>query len=267
MLKNIFKITPTHPYNKGFTRLVNPSRSSSRSIVSATQPNFCSRSPELRPSGFTLAEVLITLVIIGVIAAITVPNMIVNYQKKMFLDKLKQMYSILQNAKNKAEADYGPMKYWSEDTVFFDTYIKPYLYLTRYSKTHTTHFVNGSEHPLYNDPFRHSYFTRYMLANGVELSVQSCSIGGIYSNCSFFVDLNGPKGPNTYGKDIHSFVYYFNPTYVNFVQHAGKFYPGTFWNATKDNCLITNENYTNGIMACTFLIYKNNWQYPDWYPW
>ncbi len=40
--------------------------------------------------GFTLAEVLITLGIIGVIAALTLPNLIANYQKKVWATQLKK---------------------------------------------------------------------------------------------------------------------------------------------------------------------------------
>ena len=46
---------------------------------------------------FTLAEVLITLVIIGVIAAITVPTLMAQYRKKEYVTQLKKAYSTLSN--------------------------------------------------------------------------------------------------------------------------------------------------------------------------
>ena len=57
--------------------------------------------------GFTLAEVLITLGIIGVVAAMTLPTLIANYQKKVIATKLKQTYSILSNAIAKEQALTG----------------------------------------------------------------------------------------------------------------------------------------------------------------
>ena len=47
---------------------------------------------------FTLAEVLITLGIIGVVAALTIPTLIGNYQKKEVPVKLQKMYNTLWGA-------------------------------------------------------------------------------------------------------------------------------------------------------------------------
>ena len=44
---------------------------------------------------FTLSEVLITLGIIGVVAAITIPSLITKYQKKVIETTLKEDYSIM----------------------------------------------------------------------------------------------------------------------------------------------------------------------------
>ena len=47
---------------------------------------------------FTLAEVLITLGIIGVVAAMTIPTLIADYQEKVTVTKFKWVYSTLANA-------------------------------------------------------------------------------------------------------------------------------------------------------------------------
>ncbi len=52
----------------------------------------------LEKAAFTLAETLITLTIIGVIAALTIPNLISSYQKHTYVVGLKKAYSQLQNA-------------------------------------------------------------------------------------------------------------------------------------------------------------------------
>ena len=55
--------------------------------------------------GFTLAEILITLGIIGVVAAVTIPMLISNYKKRSTETQLKKAYSLLVNASRQAIAD------------------------------------------------------------------------------------------------------------------------------------------------------------------
>ena len=54
---------------------------------------------------FTLAEVLITLGIIGIVAALTLPNLIEEHQKKETSVKLQKMYSTLNQVIQKYSAD------------------------------------------------------------------------------------------------------------------------------------------------------------------
>ena len=52
----------------------------------------------MKKNGFTLAEVLITLTILGVVAAITIPNIVHNYKKQITVVKLKKAYANLEQA-------------------------------------------------------------------------------------------------------------------------------------------------------------------------
>ena len=45
--------------------------------------------------GFTLSETIITLGIIGIVAALTIPNLFHVYKEKQTVTKLKAVYSIL----------------------------------------------------------------------------------------------------------------------------------------------------------------------------
>ena len=56
---------------------------------------------------FTLAEVLITLGIIGVVAAMTMPSLIQNHRKTVVISKLKKMSSTLSQAYQAATEDIG----------------------------------------------------------------------------------------------------------------------------------------------------------------
>ena len=75
---------------------------------------------------------MITLGIIGVVAALTMPSLIGNYKKQQSVEQVKKAYSVLAQAFNHAVAEYGDSSEW--DTVtpsnaysYFDTYWKPYI--------------------------------------------------------------------------------------------------------------------------------------------
>ncbi len=57
--------------------------------------------------GFTLAEVLITLGIIGVVAALTIPTLLANYKEKVLVTSAKKLYNQTFNAVNKYNAENG----------------------------------------------------------------------------------------------------------------------------------------------------------------
>lgn len=85
---------------------------------------------------FTLAEVLITLGIIGIVAAMTLPTLIMNHRKQVTVNKVKKFYTVMSQATNSAIAEYGSMEDWQGFTTtrngeemqnWFDTYLKPYL--------------------------------------------------------------------------------------------------------------------------------------------
>ena len=87
-------------------------------------------------NGFTLAEVLITLGIIGVVAALTIPTLIGNYQKKEVAVRLQKMYNTIQNAISQAELENGPSETWTfkDDTEaidFYNTQIKSKMQCVR----------------------------------------------------------------------------------------------------------------------------------------
>ena len=62
--------------------------------------------------GFTLAEVLITLAIIGVVAALTLPTLITNHKNKVRMTKLQQTYAIISQALHLAQAEHGSLSHW-----------------------------------------------------------------------------------------------------------------------------------------------------------
>ncbi len=93
-----------------------------------------------RKVAFTLAEVLITLGIIGVVAALTLPTLIENYKKSEISAKLKKFNTTMAQCVLLSEQDNGPAEEWSTPggygsfdlDNFFKTYLAPYM---KYSNT------------------------------------------------------------------------------------------------------------------------------------
>ena len=90
---------------------------------------------KLRNRAFTLAEVLITLGVIGVVAALTLPQVIQHYKRVEVETKLKRVYSIMNQAILESESVNGPQEHWEclGASGFISKYIAPYLndYMTK----------------------------------------------------------------------------------------------------------------------------------------
>src|SRR5574344_258447 len=67
-----------------------------------------------KAKGFTLAEVLIVLGIIGVIAAFTIPTLINSYQEKVVVTKVKKFYSLMNQAVALAKLENGDVDTWAD---------------------------------------------------------------------------------------------------------------------------------------------------------
>lgn len=75
--------------------------------------------------GFTLAEVLITLGVIGVVAAMTIPGLINNYKAARLRTQFLKSYSTIQQAFKQMEADdvsTNPADYDRGNSPFFKTF-------------------------------------------------------------------------------------------------------------------------------------------------
>ena len=91
---------------------------------------------DIRRVAFTLAEVLITLGIIGIVAALTLPSVITNHQKQKTVSYVKKFYNEINNAVRMAVVDNGDVELWMEDyrddnysanLKFVQDYILPYI--------------------------------------------------------------------------------------------------------------------------------------------
>ena len=92
--------------------------SSSKGFTLAEDATHVARLEDNRFSAFTLAEVLVTLGIIGVVAAMTMPVLIQKHQKMVLKQQFKKSYSVMQQAYQKVYADLGynlECYYWDKN--------------------------------------------------------------------------------------------------------------------------------------------------------
>lgn len=229
---------------------------------------------------FTLAEVLITLGIIGIVAAMTIPTLISNYKKRITEVRLQQTWSIMNNAINMAKAEHGDIDGWNctgnETDYCLNTYILPYLKITD-KKSYSG-----------QDAMRYTIIDNVAdieLINGTSLKASLYGTGKILD---ILVDINSNQPPNQLGIDkFHLFLVLgvINPQYSNGdglilknVKTTGLYYDG--YGLDDDNYLKTNyyrgcsqeailqNNKTFHAQGayCIALIAKNNWKIPDDYP-
>lgn len=64
-------------------------------------------------AAFTMAEVLITLGVIGIVAAMTLPTVITKYRKQVTVTSLKKFYTVMAQAIEQSSLDNGSPEYWS----------------------------------------------------------------------------------------------------------------------------------------------------------
>lgn len=79
---------------------------------------------------FTLAEVLITLGVIGIVCAITIPTLISNNQKRITETKLKAAYTLFSNTVSMSEISNGSSAFWDynlSSEEYTKKYFSPYL--------------------------------------------------------------------------------------------------------------------------------------------
>ena len=72
----------------------------------------------VRRVAFTLAEVLITLGIIGVVAALTIPTLLANHRKQVAVTRMQKFYTTFNQAILLAENKYGEIEYWDNADLF-----------------------------------------------------------------------------------------------------------------------------------------------------
>ncbi|MBQ9245691.1 prepilin-type N-terminal cleavage/methylation domain-containing protein [bacterium] len=181
--------------------------------------------------GFTLAEVLITLVIIGIIAATTIPTIQANYAQQERYTRVKKAYSTLANAMTRVKADGGDFDFEvrNNDTElikdWYDTYLKQYLNTIKvcyneagcWNEGDTKNLNGGNAYCQHTGIGVGDNIVTAILSDGTFINIDSYSKGSIASYFGVDItqsnglvvifDINGNRKPNTFGRDIFATVF------------------------------------------------------------
>ncbi|CDE43696.1 general secretion pathway protein G [Clostridium sp. CAG:768] len=210
-----------------------------------------------RKSGFTLAEVLITLGIIGVVAALTIPTVLSKYREKVYLTQLKKMVSMVEKALERINVETGSICDTYTSCYNKDVYSKASCFnniLFEYGdidkNSVTTKYVHPAQSPLY-------------FKDGSSLNMNTVNATATYTVFTF--DVNGTKKPNKGG--IDQFVVHYYPCSLSYVKRTYKnlVYDLVPMNQNQRNNTIKSCS-NNDAQACIKLILDNNFEKPSDYP-
>jgi len=251
-------------------------------VLSELNQNMCRHA-------FTLSETLITLGLVGVVAAVTLPTLITNCQKLVSRVRIQKAYAILSQTTYMAEAEHGPVSTWTYSTgntwetaqEFAETYMTPYLRVMRKCEKNSTnpnctyqiYGLDGKKHDSNISPPGKTY--RFYLVDGTFVSVWAMN-RNISTNTrahsmqvTIFYDIDGPKGHNKMGHDVFKLEYIIQSTKPN-QEWYGKIYPA-YMDTNDRNYLLSNRNEmcnkNQDGTACLALIMRDGWKISPDYPW
>lgn len=220
-------------------------------------------------TGFTLSEVLITLGIIGVVAAITIPGLMTNYRKHVTATTLEKSISTLNQTIKLSENENGELETWDKSLPqeeFIDKYFRPYIKIMQtcnpitkcgYKSQTPWKNLNGRPANDYGNP-NHRGRTPFIAMDGILYTFGFINDGGtaeVDNDKIIIIDINNSRGPNQFGKDIF-FLYR---------KEEASIYP---YGADKSSKEIRNDCSKNGRgFYCAAWIRENGWKIPSDYPW
>ena len=225
----------------------------------------------LMKKAFTLAEVLITLGIIGIVAAMTLPTLIQKNNNKVVETRLKKFYSIVNQAIRMAEVDYGNKKYWYEDLTgaetdkdgkpvpgtssqekWFNKYLAPYMKIS-----HTKllddgglmiYFPDGSAFRIWGTASRDWFFYPGKPEKCIDLAKHNVKTIGV---CEFVFSFDPSRNDSMWKFHYNKGV---EPNKYNWDGNIDTLYKGNNYSCA-----------SNGYI-CTALIQANSWTIPKKYP-
>ncbi len=173
---------------------------------------------------FTLAETLIVMGIIGIVSALTLPNLNSSTGDKEKVAKVKKIYQNLTDALGRATAVYGPFENWfindandAAKSKRFAERMTEFMKVSKTCGTSTGCFSSSKFLVMEGEEWSSNRLSSlqgknaqmYILADGTSIAFYTINNGSVIS-----IDIDGPaKGKNQEGVDSFSF---FITSHVNY---------------------------------------------------
>ena len=227
---------------------------------------------------FTLAEVLITLGIIGVVAALTMPVLVQKHRNSVIETSLQKFYSVMNQAVERSEIDNGAREYWFQDfggadidddgnpvagtsdaQKWFNQYLAPYLQITKQELDSSgrliVYFSDGSAvKNRFTDSSREWIF--YPKNPQKCMDIGDKGVG----TCSFVFIYYPAKAPTGNGNEGPAWSYHLNKGFEPYKYG----WDGNF-SSLYNRCISNSTSIVNRVF-CTAIIQYNGWKIPDNYP-
>ena len=175
---------------------------------------------------FTLSEALIALVIIGIVAALTVPNIVFKYNDDVTVKRVTKFYATMSVAYQKIKFEEGVPEDWGElnedrtnnGRVFYEKFKKHLSILKDCSNDQPGCFASSS-YKLFSGGFSENFTSARARYNAILLDGSAVSFY-VHPKSTFtynegkdrkgglglvYLDVNGAKPPNQFGKDMFQF--------------------------------------------------------------
>lgn len=210
-------------------------------------------------SAFTLAEVLIAVGIIGVIAAITIPNLISKNQEESRIVALKKTYSVLNSAIKLAIIDNGSPQTWGFTSGTGATGQKILAdVLAPYLKVSDSGTIGGSYYTLI---LLDGTIIKFWIVNGSCNATEGSGAALSNNVCAELWVVVKPETTNVFGKNV--FWFWMNKTGlvpIGSPQDTNYTFPS---DCSRTN-LGTNPGTDNNGRGCTaWVLYNQNMDYLD----
>ena len=169
--------------------------------------------------GFTLAEILITLSIVGIVAVLTIPSVMKSYKNRMYTAKLEKVYSQLNNATSALMNDERVDNFYETQAGKAPAKNAKGEYIAGFPYFANTYLKNIKKDCLdSSEPCATQGAGTYKTVTGVAVggfvssycvqTVNGVTVCGVYNSAktcmSLAVDVNGMDGPNIPGRDVFS---------------------------------------------------------------